>query len=800
MLLSHPEKLLKDHLRNVFLIGDAIFKQKSIQFKSFSKDKLRCLNKLNLLGHDLGKATSFFQDYIKSSDKDAYRNDEKKRHGLLSGVLSFKIVNMLIGDECLAYLSYMVVSKHHGELDDISSFTSVLSGNDKNMGLLREQYESIDRGALQQILDDLKINFDILNYTTDEFLKDIDYLVSRSVRKKVKSMTGLEFFLLINFLFSVLIFSDKLEAIYNSENMDIEGFIKKNTKRPTLLPSCVEGYKKTLGKGNAKMGGYRDAAYGEVLYSIENLDLEKKILSLNLPTGAGKTLTVFGAALRLKGRLNKERGYDPRIIYVLPFTSIIEQNFDVFEKILDTKDTNILLKHHYLSERVYRWESDGKMENYSEGISEHLVESWDSEIVVSTFVQLLHSIFTNRNKRLKKFHNIVNSIIILDEVQSIPHRYWGLVRTVFRKMAQYLNCYFIFMTATMPLIFSEEDGEIYELARNKKTYFNKFNRIVIDAKKVSEKMTIDEYKILLFEDISSYKEDDFLVVLNTIRTSIEVYAFINEKFGEEAKIYYLSTNIIPRERLGRIKEIKESKKRRIIISTQMIEAGVDIDIDRVYRDFGPMDSINQTAGRCNREWEGKSGVVTLVNLVNEKHNDKPYSSYVYDNVLMEETRTALLGCTLIEEREIFSFAKRYYEGIKRHGNDESKKLLENIKELRYRTAFEHKKDADNVLVFELIRQEFETVDVFIEIDEEAKFVWNRYQEIKKIKDRFERRRKLNQHKKKLYSYVLSLPEFAVKKQMDIDEDGITFVSNEMLCSVYDGETGFKRDPERDYFF
>ena len=93
---------------------------------------------------------------------------------------------MLIGDECLAYLSYMVVSKHHGELDDISSFTSVLSGNDKNMGLLREQYESIDRGALQQILDDLKINFDILNYTTDEFLKDIDYLVSRSVKKSKK--------------------------------------------------------------------------------------------------------------------------------------------------------------------------------------------------------------------------------------------------------------------------------------------------------------------------------------------------------------------------------------------------------------------------------------------------------------------------------------------------------------------------------------------------------------------------------------------------------------------------------------
>lgn len=800
MLLSHPGKLLSDHLKNVFLIGDCILTQKKTDFKSFSEDEIRLLNMLNLLTHDLGKATSYFQDYIRSVDKSPLKNDEKKRHGLLSGVLSFKIVNTVMEDESLAFLSYMVVSKHHGELDDFTNFVSILNGDEKNITLLKEQFESIDRGKLQEVIIRLGINFDISNYTVDEFREDVDYLVSRKVRKKLKELKGFETFLLIDYLFSLLIFSDKLEAIYNSENMSIGDFIEKSTKRPRLPSDCVEKFKEGLEIKNIRMAQWRDRAYEDVLRSAENLRLEEKVLSINLPTGSGKTLIALKTALRLKERLIEEKGYNPRIIYVLPFTSVIEQNFDVFQKVLATTESNVLLKHHYLSERVYQWEKEGERESYSDAISEHLVESWDSEIVVSTFVQLLHSIFTNRNRKLKKFHNIVNSIIILDEVQSIPHRYWNLVRETFSAMAKYLKCHFIFMTATMPLIFSEENNEIYELAKDKRLYFEEFNRITIDAGRLSEKMTIDEYKSMLLDDIYRYEEDDFLIVMNTIRTSIEIYSFIKDGFEGKSEIYYLSTNIIPKERLERIEKIKKSKNRKIIVSTQMIEAGVDIDIDRVYRDFGPMDSINQTAGRCNREWGVKKGVVTLVYLVNENHYDRPYAAYIYDNVLMEETKNALSGLERVEERQIFNLAEKYYRGLKNHGSDESKNLLDCIKELRYREAFEYGKNDKNSEVFELIRQEFKTVDVFVEIDDEATKAWQKYQSIRKMKDRFERKRKLNKHKKDLYMYVLSIPEFAVRKQVDIDEKDITFISREMIFNTYNEDTGFMRDTERDYFF
>lgn len=800
MLLSHPGKLLLDHLKNVFLIGDCILMQKKTEFESFSEHDIRQLNKLNLLTHDLGKATSYFQDYIRNLDDNTQKNDERKRHGLLSGVLSFKIVNAVMKNEILAFLSYMVVSKHHGELDDFTNFISVISGDEKNKTLLKLQFESIDKGKLQEVITRLGIDFDILSYTVDEFENDIDYITSRKVRKKVKELMGFEIFLLIDYLFSLLIFSDKLEAIYNSENMNIEEFIEKNTNRPRISSDCVDKFKKSLEIKNIRMAEWRNRAYQDVLGSVENLSLEEKILSINLPTGSGKTLTALKAALRLKERLIEEKGYNPRIIYVLPFTSIIEQNFDVFQKVLGTTESNVLLKHHYLSQRVYQWEKEGEIESLSDTVSEHLVESWDSEIVVSTFVQLLHSIFTNRNRKLKKFHNIVNSIIILDEVQSIPHRYWNLVRETFSAMAKYLNCHFIFMTATMPLIFSEENKEIYELVKDKRKYFEEFSRITIDAKRLTDKTTLDEYKTLLLDDILRYKKDDFLIVMNTIRTSIEIYSFIKEELKDEAEIYYLSTNIIPKERLDRIKKIKESKNRKIIVSTQMIEAGVDIDIDRVYRDFGPMDSINQTAGRCNREWGDKKGLVTLVNLVNENHHSRPYATYIYDNVLIEETKKALSGLEMIEEKEIFHLAEKYYVGLKSHGSDESQKLLDCIKELRYREAFECGKDDKNSGVFELIRQDFNTVDVFIEIDDDATEVWQEYQSIKKIKDRFERKRKFNQFKKDLYMYVLSLPEFAVRKQVDIDEKDITFINREMVFNTYDKDTGFMRDLEKDYFF
>ncbi|MDI3548461.1 MAG: CRISPR-associated endonuclease/helicase Cas3 [Halanaerobiales bacterium] len=216
-----------------------------------------------------------------------------------------------------------------------------------------------------------------------------------------------------------------------------------------------------------------------------------------------------------------------------------------------------------------------------------------------TFVQLLESILTNNNRSIKKFNNICNSIIVLDEVQAIPHKYWLLIKRVFREIADQFNCYFIFVTATMPLIFNEEKGEIKELATDKVEYFMICDRIELDLSNYREEIDLDIFKKIIEADLKTeYPEKSFLFILNTIKSSIEIYNFIKHDL-EYKNVIYLSKNLVTKELTKRIEKIKNADEPLIVVSTQLVEAGVDIDFDRVYRDFAPLDSINQSCGRCN---------------------------------------------------------------------------------------------------------------------------------------------------------------------------------------------------------
>ncbi len=611
-----------------------------------------------------------------------------------------------------------------------------------------------------------------------------------------KRFSGLEGYMLLNLVFSILIFSDKLEAIFYSEETPLDVYMEGLSQRMEIDDNLVEKYKNNFCVKDTVTAEIRETIYQDVVDSVRNLDLSKKILSINLPTGAGKTLTVLKSSLLLKQRL-EQNGIRPRIIYLLPFTSVIEQNYKVISKVFGTEDSNILLKHHHLSERVFK-DDDGVL--YEGSIGEHLIETWESEFVISTFVQFLHSVLSNKNRQLKKFHNIANSIVILDEVQSIPHKYWGLIKEVLKFMGEALNCYFILMTATMPLIFDEEAGEIFELAKGKVEYFKKFNRIDINTSLMKNKMNLTDFKEHLSNDILEYSDKSFLIVMNTIKSSVNVYRHLEKQFGKDATVLYLSTNIIPKHRLARINCVKNNPGRKIIVSTQMIEAGVDIDIDRVYRDLGPMDSINQTAGRCNREGAKEKGQVILVSLVDENNKDLDYYKYIYDKILMECTKEAIGEINKIPESDIFKYAKEYFSKLQRYGSDdEGEEILKLLYKLECKNAFEYNENDKNT-VFKLIPNTFETVDVFVEVDEEANKVWNRLIEAKNIKDRFERKAAINKLKSEINNYTISVPEKVLKKHLTPEENELTKITNEMLFNVYDLKTGFIRDQFEDYIF
>jgi len=772
---------------------------KCLSRNTFSSNVIEEIMKISLLSHDFGKAMLYFQEYMNDIESDKpkirHKDSDLKNHGLISGLLAFVIARKMIKDDMAAFLVYMVVSKHHGNYDNISDYLSRPSSKKEN-SIIEEQFKSIDLNELQKLTDDLGLKFKFNNYCLEEFLSDIDYLGDIEFLYNIEQkLVGLESYLLLNLVFSILIFSDKLEAIFHSEGMNIDEYLNNINKKIRIDHNIVEDYKSTLNK-NAKTSRLREEVYQDVLESIKNIDLSKKILSINLPTGSGKTLTALKCGLVLKQRMEEERRIHSKVIYILPFTSVIEQNFDVFAKVIKSEDNNVLLKHHHMSERFFK-SDDGTV--YDGSIGEHLVETWESEIVVSTFVQFLHSILTNKNRQLKKFHNIANSIIILDEVQNVPYRYWSLIKEMLISLGEYLNCRFILMTATMPLIFDEEAGEIFELAKKKEKYFKMFNRIHIDASKLKEPMNLNDFKYLLYNDINEYKDKSFLIVMNTIKSSIEIYEYLHKEFGEQSKIIYLSTNIIPKERIERINRIKESKSRKIIVSTQMVEAGVDIDIDRVYRDFGPMDSINQTAGRCNREGEEERGFVTLVLLKDENNKGRDYYKYIYDDILMESTIKAIDGKNLIEEKDIHELSYLYFSNLKKYSSrNDSELLLELIRKMDYKDAFEDKEK--NKHIFEIIPQSFKTVDVFIEINDEAADIWRQIEEVKSIKDGFSRKRELNKIKKDIYQYVVSIPETVVKKHINPEEHGLSRISLEMIDNVYNENTGFIRDEIDDYIF
>jgi CRISPR-associated endonuclease/helicase Cas3 len=458
--------------------------------------------------------------------------------------------------------------------------------------------------------------------------------------------------------------------------------------------------------------------------------------------------------------------------------SIIDQNYDVIATVLSTQSrtpltTDLLLKHHHLSDISYSTNDD----EYDEDAAQLMIEGWQSEFIITTFVQFFHSILSNRNRAIRKYHTIANAIIILDEVQAIPPEYWLLFREIIKTIAQHLHATVIFVTATQPLIFNEESGDLIELVSDKKQYFSKLNRVNLHIAKEPE--SIDEFIEKVRDHIKCEPEKDFLIVLNTISTAKRVYTSLAESDKSQIEYFYLSTHIIPKERLKRIRKIKEktSKTRKIIVSTQLIEAGVDIDVDVVYRDMAPLDSINQVAGRCNRN--GRNESPGEVNIVTIQDDHRQLWGYIYSQHLISQTKILFENSTTIAEHEILNLNNRYYHLVEQTLSvDLAKKCLSYVRCLKFSDLQEE---------FHLIHGEYPKTDVFVECEDKAREIWQHFVKIK-TKPPLERRQEFLKIKKQFFDYVISVP--ANKFSIPDDDNRIGRITQAELIHYYDKETGF----------
>ena len=289
-----------------------------------------------------------------------------------------------------------------------------------------------------------------------------------------------------------------------------------------------------------------------------------------------------------------------------------------------------------------------------------------------------------------------------------PLKYWSLISTVLTSMTDFFGCRIILMTATKPLIFSDED-KYKELVSDYRKYFqsSKLNRVVL---KYSEPMSLSEF----IDSLPEFQLTSYLFVFNTINSSIQFYEKILDVEGY--KKIYLSTGIIPKEREKRIDEIKAILKRNkesdikekfIVISTQLIEAGVDIDCDCAYRDLGPLDSIIQVAGRCNRNnLSDKNGDVNITKL----HNDNNYDfCKIYDPTLNDISQRILQEKKIIPESEFIQIIEEYFKEAKQKMYSDSH-LIKSVTSL----CFDGVDKANPVSSFKLIDDdERDTVSVSV---------------------------------------------------------------------------------------
>lgn len=333
---------------------------------------------------------------------------------------------------------------------------------------------------------------------------------------------------------------------------------------------------------------------------IEKASAPRGIFSLTVPTGGGKTVASMAFALN-----HAVANSMKRIIYVIPYTSIIEQNAKVFRDILGQEN---VVEHH--SSVSYELSENADELEYRSALA---TENWDAPVIVTTAVQFFESLYANRSSKCRKLHNIANSVIIFDEAQMIPSNNLRPCVAAIAELVRAYNATAVLCTATQPAIdemlleYSKKES-VVELCPDVDGMFEKFRRTSFEKE---GRLTTDE----LVSRLESQQQ--VLCIVNTRKFAQEVY----EALPSEGR-FHLSTLMCPVHRKQKLNEIRErlkSGKTCRVVSTSLIEAGVDVDFPRVFREMAGLDSILQAAGRCNREGKrsAESSIVTVFESENK---------------------------------------------------------------------------------------------------------------------------------------------------------------------------------------
>nr|WP_295971216.1 CRISPR-associated helicase Cas3' [uncultured Bacillus sp.] len=390
------------------------------------------------------------------------------------------------------------------------------------------------------------------------------------------------------------------------------------------------------------------------------------VYTLSIPTGGGKTLASLRYALKHATVYHKKH-----IIYIVPYTTIIEQNADEVRKIL--KDEGNILEHH--SNVVEDINDDDENQDGYMSVQQKLKlakDNWDSPIIFTTMVQFLNVFYAKGSRNIRRLHNLGESIIIFDEVQKVPIPCVSLFNQAINFLKKYCQSSIILCTATQPALdFVEHKLEISsdaEMINNLDHVIKAFKRVEVIDKATEE--TFNNEKLCEFIEEKIDKVQSILVILNTKSVVKNLYLKLKDS-GSSIPIYHLSTAMCAAHRTDILDEIREHlrKKDKIIcISTQLIEAGVDVSFECVIRSLAGLDSIAQAAGRCNRHGEKEIQNVYIIDH-GEEHLDrleeikigKRVSKRILIDLKRDQTK---YGGHILSQQALEKYFKEYYTELK----------------------------------------------------------------------------------------------------------------------------------------
>ena len=738
--------------------------------------------------HDFGKINSQFQidkmlneEILKMEDEYNISGVLGSDHSLLSASMFIayyfgKITDLIeivetkkivILFEILFALSY-VISKHHGNLDSFEEYIEKLSRNNDENILKELKNISVSNGGilLQAFLEKETITI---------FFNFIEtYISERKKKENISSHEAMSIFVFTKMMFSLLVASDyystnefmqeiKYEDFGNMGNIDT---IKKEYENSEIIKSIRDKEKNGI-PNDEDINNFRTKIFLEAEKNLEK-NKENNIFFLEAPTGSGKSNIALNLSLKL---LSENRR---KIFYVYPFNTLVEQNMNTLKNIFGNNEEAIknITVVNSITALTNKDSMDIPIEEYSDILMDRQFLNYP--FIVTTHVGIFNTLIGNTKEDCMPFYQLTNSVIVFDEIQAYKNTIWTEIIKILNSYAKLMNIKIIIMSATLPnlsyLLDEEEKNNISKLIENRDEYFNNAifkNRVEVNYDLLSEQKI--EYEELLEHIIeNSLNNQKILIEFISKNDAKKFYELCenNEDLNVNHEILILTGEDNKARRNSIIKKINSKYKKIILISTQLIEAGVDIDVDVGYKNISGLDNEEQFLGRINRSCK-KSGKAYFFYLTDAKK--------VYKNSVIIENKLNLFSDEMkdiLENKNFDVFYSKVLEILKRKAkekinNDNFETIIFNkkFKLLKERMKLIEEQDDKKTYFFNRTLTDEEIEEIGENID--GSEVWERYVDILKEENYAKKIVELSKIREKMMYFL-----YEVKKNTELNYSDI----------------------------